>query len=196
MAYCIKGGNREDAEEFLGLYLDALDEELVELHTYIRTHMLASTGSAEKLEEGAQQAGGQTKVGKREHTVLSLTLLTYAWTRIGKFSRFAHLSHIRWKVPFDRTRAKPTRHCHYRSLAITQTLYSGPFLLLFPHSTRTCVLVTNLQTLCAARFGTNHSGRTRTGHTAPTRAGRPIQLERGESTGASRSPSTHSCPSF
>jgi hypothetical protein len=75
LAYCIKGGNREDAEEFLGLYLDALDEELVELHTYIRTHMLASTGGAEKLEEGAQQAGGQTKVGKREHTVRQFFLL-------------------------------------------------------------------------------------------------------------------------
>ena len=69
MAHCVKGGNHEDAEEFLALYLDALDEELVELQTYIRTHILAPNSSAEKLEEGAQQAGGQTDVGKREHTV-------------------------------------------------------------------------------------------------------------------------------
>jgi hypothetical protein len=37
-ADCEKGGQQQDAEELLGLYLDALDEELVGLHTCISTH--------------------------------------------------------------------------------------------------------------------------------------------------------------
>jgi hypothetical protein len=63
-----------------------------------------------------------------------------------------------------------------------------------PPSTIKCVLVTNLQTLRAARFGTHHSRRTRTYLAASTRAGQPIQLERGEPTGANRGASTRSCP--
>jgi hypothetical protein len=194
----------QDAEEFLGLYLDALDEELVELHTYISTLKLASP-CVEELDGETQSAEGQAEVAKREYTVhvrrlcfffsaLSLTFMTYAWTRIGTFSRVAHLAHIRWKVPFDRSRAKPARHRHCPSLAITQTLYPGPFLLLSPPSTRRYFLVTNFQTLRAARFGAHHSRRTCTRHAAPTGAGRPIQLERGESSGASRGASTDSRP--
>ena len=61
-------------------------------------------------------------------SALSLTLLTYSRTRIGKLSRFTYLEHVRWKVPFDRTRAKPARRHHYRSLAITPTLHPGRFL--------------------------------------------------------------------
>ena len=34
--YCVKDGKR-DAEEFLRLFLDALDEELVESYAYIST---------------------------------------------------------------------------------------------------------------------------------------------------------------
>ena len=80
-------------------------------------------------------------------------LLMSARTRIGKFSRVSYLARIRRKVPFDLTRAKPARQCNHRSLAITQTLYPGPFLLLtwfLSPSTPTYVLVSNLQTLRAA----------------------------------------------
>jgi hypothetical protein len=114
LTYCVKDGKTEDAEEFLGLYLDALDTELVELHTYISTHKPASAPSVEELEEEARSAEGQTTAArKRDFTVRRLSFLflnralTHAWTRIGKFSRVAHLAHIWWKVPFDRTRAKP-----------------------------------------------------------------------------------------
>jgi hypothetical protein len=55
----VKDGKHEDAEEFLGLYLDALDEELVELRN-ISTHKPASTSSVED---------GQPEVGKRDYTV-------------------------------------------------------------------------------------------------------------------------------
>lgn len=72
LAYCVKDDKHQNAEKFLGLYLDALDEELVELHTFISTHMLASTASVEGFEDEAQQAGGQTEVGKREYAVRRL----------------------------------------------------------------------------------------------------------------------------
>ena len=69
VAYCVKEGKHLDAEEFLGLYLDALDEELVELHTYTSTQRPASPPSIEELKEKTQSAEGQTEVGKRDHTV-------------------------------------------------------------------------------------------------------------------------------
>jgi ubiquitin carboxyl-terminal hydrolase 10 len=74
LAYCIKDGKHEDAEEFLGFYLDALDEELVELHTYISTRRPASAPRIEELREEAQSAEGQAEaeVGMRDHTVRRL----------------------------------------------------------------------------------------------------------------------------
>jgi hypothetical protein len=183
---------------FLGLFLAALDEELVGLYTYIGMRKPASASS---VDEETQSAGGQTEVRKRDYSVrhysfpaVSLTLLTFARTRIGKFSRVAHLTHIRWKVPFDSTRAKPAQSCYSRRLAITPTQHRGPFLLRFSPSTRKFVLVTNLQTLCAARFCTLHSRRTRIHLPAPTRASRSIQLEHGEQNGASRCTSARSRP--
>jgi hypothetical protein len=141
LTYCIKDGKHEDAEEFFGLYLDALDEELVDTH--ISGHKPASTSGIQELLKEVQSTENQTPVGRRDHTVrqlsflssLSLTFLTHTWTRIGKFSRVAHLAHIRWKIPFDRTRDKPARYCQYRRLAITQTLHPGlclPFLPRIP----------------------------------------------------------------
>jgi hypothetical protein len=66
LAYCVKDGKHQDAEEFLGLYLDALDKELVEQHTYIGMNNPASTQSVEKE---AQSAEVQTEVGKRDYSV-------------------------------------------------------------------------------------------------------------------------------
>ena len=70
----IKDGKHEDAEEFLGLYLDALDEELAELRAFISTHKPASALGIEELKEEAQSAEGQAeaKVGIRDHTVRRL----------------------------------------------------------------------------------------------------------------------------
>jgi hypothetical protein len=82
----VKDGKHEDAEQCLGLYLDALDEELVELHTYISTHMPASAPGTEELEGEVQSAEGQTE---RDYTVrqllfpslcTELDVLRYAWT--------------------------------------------------------------------------------------------------------------------
>jgi len=71
----VKDGKHEDAEEFLGLYLDALDEELVELRTYISTHKPASASGVEELEEEVQSTEGQTEVGKQDYRVRQLFFL-------------------------------------------------------------------------------------------------------------------------
>ena len=63
-AYCVKDGKNKDPKEFLRLYLDALDEELVELRTYISTHEPASAPSVEKLE-----GEGQTEVKEQDFAV-------------------------------------------------------------------------------------------------------------------------------
>ena len=111
LVYCVKDGKHGDAEEFLCLYLDALDEELVELQTHTSP---VSAPSAEELEERVQSAEGQTEVVKREYMVRPFSFLSLCTlleiedicARIGEFSLVAHLTHIRWKVPFDHTRAK------------------------------------------------------------------------------------------
>lgn len=69
LAYCVKDGKKQDAEEFLRLYLDALDEELVKTHTYTTTNEPASALCVEELEEGDQSGEGQTEVGNRGYTV-------------------------------------------------------------------------------------------------------------------------------
>jgi Ubiquitin carboxyl-terminal hydrolase len=69
LACCIKDDKNEGAKEFLSLYLDALDEELIDLHTYISTHKPASVPNPEELEEEAQSPKGLTEVRKRDHMV-------------------------------------------------------------------------------------------------------------------------------
>jgi hypothetical protein len=72
LAYCVKDGKHHDAEEFLSLYLDALDEELV----YIGKHKSASAPSVvEELEQEAQSAEGQTELGKQDYTVRQVFFL-------------------------------------------------------------------------------------------------------------------------
>ena len=71
----MKDGKHEDAEEFLGLYLDALDEELAGLRSYISTHEPVSVPCVEELEEDALSAEGQTEVGRRDYTVRRLFFL-------------------------------------------------------------------------------------------------------------------------
>ena len=60
MPCCVKDGQDEDAKEFLGLYSDALDEELVELRTNICIDKAVSGAGVDVLEEEAQLVDGQT----------------------------------------------------------------------------------------------------------------------------------------
>jgi hypothetical protein len=64
-----KDGQQQDAEVFLRVFLDALDEELVGLYTYISSHKPASAPSVDELEGEtgeSQSAVGKSEVGKRE----------------------------------------------------------------------------------------------------------------------------------
>ena len=69
----------ENAEEFLGLYLDALDEELVDLRTYISTHKPASAPSVKEIEEEVQSAEDQTEAGKQDYAVRQLSFLSHQY---------------------------------------------------------------------------------------------------------------------
>ena len=120
----------------LGLYLEALDEELVALQPSIIKHKPASTPKVDELGGEIRSGEGQTEVGERDYTVLQfsisalgLALLMYL-DMLGKFIQVSHLAHIRWKVPLDRTRTKPAGHRRRQRLEITQTQHPGPFPLL------------------------------------------------------------------
>ena len=76
LAYCVKDGKDQDSDEFLGLYLDALDEELADLRTLIDAHKPAFASSVKELGEEFQSAEGQTKVGERDYTVGSFFFLS------------------------------------------------------------------------------------------------------------------------
>jgi hypothetical protein len=76
VAYCVKDGKQQDAEEFLGTYLDALDEELIELQGFISAHKLASIANEEGLEEGTRSGEGQTEVAEKDFMVRQLFLLS------------------------------------------------------------------------------------------------------------------------
>ena len=65
----LKDGQQQDAEVFLGVFLDTLDEELAKLYTYISTHKPASAPSVDELEEETRSAVGKTEVGKRDYMV-------------------------------------------------------------------------------------------------------------------------------
>ena len=71
LAYCIKDGKDQDADEFLGFYLDALDEELIELNIYIDMRKVLKL---EKPGEEAQSTEGRTEVRERDGTVRQLFL--------------------------------------------------------------------------------------------------------------------------
>ena len=67
---------------FLGLYLEALDEELVTLHSSISTHKPASTSTlkVEKLKEETQLGEGQAEMRELGYTVRQYFLLSLHWT--------------------------------------------------------------------------------------------------------------------
>ena len=54
---------------FLGLYLEALDKELVTLRSSIGTHRRATILKVEELEEEGQSGESQTEVRERDYMV-------------------------------------------------------------------------------------------------------------------------------
>lgn len=69
----LKGGHQEDAEEFLGFYLDTLEEELLALLSSISPPKPTSAVSEER-EEGVESGEGWTEVGKRNKIMLTRTV--------------------------------------------------------------------------------------------------------------------------
>jgi ubiquitin carboxyl-terminal hydrolase 10 len=75
----MQGGHQEDAEEFLGFYLDTLEEELLLILSSLspsNSKMKAKgVAPAEEKEEAAPPADdGWLEVGKRNRTVLTRTV--------------------------------------------------------------------------------------------------------------------------
>jgi hypothetical protein len=79
LLFCVKNGKHQDVEEFLGFYLDALDEELAELHNDISTHTEASDSRVEPegLEEEVQSGSSRIEVGKRDNSVRQFFFLSF-----------------------------------------------------------------------------------------------------------------------
>ncbi|KAH7906033.1 cysteine proteinase [Hygrophoropsis aurantiaca] len=88
----MRGGHQEDAEEFLGFYLDTLEEELLSLASSLQP----ATVSGEK-DEHSRQEEGWLEVGKRNRAVMTRTVKSAESpiTRIfgGKFRSTLHVPH-------------------------------------------------------------------------------------------------------
>ena len=54
--------------------MGTVDEEFVELHTYISSHKLVSTSRVDELKKETQSDESRNEVGKRDHTVRQLFL--------------------------------------------------------------------------------------------------------------------------
>ncbi|TFK36396.1 hypothetical protein BDQ12DRAFT_686826 [Crucibulum laeve] len=72
----MRGGHQEDAEEFLGFYLDTLEEELLSLlHTIVPPPPKAAPAPVEEKEEAAPpEDDGWLEVGKKNRTVVTRTI--------------------------------------------------------------------------------------------------------------------------
>ncbi|EDR03249.1 uncharacterized protein LACBIDRAFT_307470 [Laccaria bicolor S238N-H82] len=72
----MRGGHQEDAEEFLGFYLDTLEEELLSiLHSVSPSRQKAAPAPVEEKEEAAPpEQDGWLEVGKRNRTVVTRTI--------------------------------------------------------------------------------------------------------------------------
>jgi hypothetical protein len=66
----IQGGQQEDAEEFLGFYLDTLEEELLAIHNSL------SPQAAPKVEEAPAQDSAWMEVGKKNKMVVTRAVST------------------------------------------------------------------------------------------------------------------------
>lgn len=75
----MRGGHQEDAEEFLGFYLDTLEEELLSIVNSISPPRANKTPASsapveEKEEEAPPEEDGWLEVGKKNRTVVTRTV--------------------------------------------------------------------------------------------------------------------------
>jgi ubiquitin carboxyl-terminal hydrolase 10 len=70
-----QGGQQEDAEEFFGFYLDALEEELLSVVNALSQPRSVKGPPVEEREEDAPQPDeGWLEVGKKNRTVVTRTV--------------------------------------------------------------------------------------------------------------------------
>ena len=69
-----QGGQQEDAEEFLGFYLDTIEEELQELVHMIDPDRISKPTVISEHEEEEHVEGGWTEVGKNNRKIVTRTV--------------------------------------------------------------------------------------------------------------------------
>ncbi|KAG1782392.1 hypothetical protein EV702DRAFT_1064079 [Suillus placidus] len=93
----MRGGHQEDAEEFLGFYLDTLEEELLTLSSSLTSPNPAPAQQNNNAAANNTQEEGWLEVGKRNRTVLTRSTKTAdsPMTRIfgGKFRSILRVPH-------------------------------------------------------------------------------------------------------
>ncbi|KAG2154115.1 hypothetical protein DEU56DRAFT_952327 [Suillus clintonianus] len=101
----MRGGHQEDAEEFLGFYLDTLEEELLTLSSSLTNPNQASAHQTNNAPANNVQEEGWLEVGKRNRTVLTRSTKTVdsPMTRIfgGKFRSTLRVPHQKDSVIFE-----------------------------------------------------------------------------------------------
>jgi hypothetical protein len=78
----LQDSQEQDTTEVLGLYFEALDEELVALQTSMGAHKPFFALKVEELREETQAGRGQTGVGERDHTVRRFHFLSALSLRV------------------------------------------------------------------------------------------------------------------
>ncbi|KAI5990559.1 hypothetical protein F5J12DRAFT_862832 [Pisolithus orientalis] len=102
----MRGGHQEDAEEFLGFYLDTLEEELLSITASLQSKNANDPGYSERQQNGsAAEDGPWLEVGKKNRTAVTRTVNTTESpiTRIfgGKFRSTLRVPHQKDSIIFE-----------------------------------------------------------------------------------------------
>ncbi|KAL4068204.1 cysteine proteinase [Scleroderma citrinum] len=101
----MRGGHQEDAEEFLGFYLDTLEEELLSIASSLQSKTAEGQVHCESSQDSAREDGPWLEVGKRNRTAVTRTVKTAESpiTRMfgGKFRSTLRVPHQKESVIFE-----------------------------------------------------------------------------------------------
>lgn len=101
----MRGGHQEDAEEFLGFYLDTLEEELLSIASSLQSKPAAEQTQSENSHDDAAEDGPWLEVGRRNRTAVTRTvkMAESPITRIfgGKFRSTLRVPHQKESVIFE-----------------------------------------------------------------------------------------------
>ncbi|KAI5985420.1 hypothetical protein EDC04DRAFT_2590262 [Pisolithus marmoratus] len=102
----MRGGHQEDAEEFLGFYLDTLEEELLSITSSLQSKNANGPGHSERHQNGSTAEDGPWfEVGKKNRTAITRTAKTIESpiTKIfgGKFRSTLRVPHQKDSIMFE-----------------------------------------------------------------------------------------------